>query len=58
MASRCAVTTGSRPILLKTEMGAGHGGSSGRFDALRETAEEYAFLLAVADTKATGNNQD
>ena len=26
-------------------MGAGHGGASGRYDALRETAFDYAFLL-------------
>ena len=32
-------------LLLKTNMGAGHGGQSGRFDALREVAEEYAFIL-------------
>ena len=33
------------PLLLKTNMGAGHGGKSGRFDSLREVAEMYAFLL-------------
>ena len=33
------------PLILKTEMGAGHGGKSGRYDALREVAEEYAFVL-------------
>ncbi|NES72719.1 MAG: S9 family peptidase, partial [Okeania sp. SIO2D1] len=32
-------------LLLKTNMGAGHGGASGRYDSLRETAFEYAFLL-------------
>ncbi|MFD1610994.1 S9 family peptidase [Sphingomonas tabacisoli] len=32
-------------LLLKTNMGAGHGGKSGRFESLRETAEEFAFLL-------------
>ncbi|HEY5646800.1 MAG TPA: S9 family peptidase [Pseudomonadales bacterium] len=32
-------------LLLKTNMGAGHRGQSGRFDALMEVAEEYAFLL-------------
>jgi oligopeptidase B len=26
-------------------MGAGHGGKSGRFESLRETAEDYAFVL-------------
>jgi oligopeptidase B len=37
--------TDSNPLLLKTNMGAGHGGSSGRYDALRETAFTYAFVL-------------
>lgn len=34
-------------MLLHTNMGAGHGGPSGRFNALRETAMEYAFLLML-----------
>ncbi|KFG91353.1 Oligopeptidase B [Sphingobium herbicidovorans NBRC 16415] len=32
-------------LLLKTNMGAGHGGKSGRFESLQETAEEFAFIL-------------
>ena len=32
-------------LLLKTNMGAGHRGQSGRYDSLKEVAEEYAFLL-------------
>ncbi|MYJ70750.1 MAG: S9 family peptidase, partial [Rhodospirillaceae bacterium] len=32
-------------LLLRMNMGAGHGGKSGRYEALRETAEEYAFML-------------
>ena len=40
-----ATATGDNIILLKTNMGAGHGGKSGRFSALQETAEEYAFIL-------------
>jgi oligopeptidase B len=32
-------------LLLRTNMGAGHGGASGRYDALRETALSYAFIL-------------
>ena len=38
-----SVTTGDRPILLKTELGAGHGGPSGRYDAWRDTAFVMAF---------------
>ena len=37
--------TDSNVLLLKTNMGAGHGGKSGRFESLRETAEEFAFFL-------------
>ena len=37
--------TDQNRLLLLTNMGAGHGGSSGRYDALRETAENYVFLL-------------
>ena len=33
------------PLLLKVNFGAGHGGSSGRYDALKETAFDYAFML-------------
>ena len=38
--------TDNNQLLLKTNMGAGHGGRSGRFDRLYEVAEEYAFMLA------------
>jgi oligopeptidase B len=37
--------TDDNALLLKTNLGAGHGGASGRYDALRETAFDYAFLL-------------
>ena len=37
--------TDANLLLLKTNMGAGHGGKSGRFDSLHETAESYAFIL-------------
>jgi oligopeptidase B len=32
-------------VLLKTNMGAGHGGASGRYDALKEIAFNYAYAL-------------
>ena len=41
-----ATKTDDKLLLLKTEMGAGHGGRSGRWDALKEDAEAYAFVLA------------
>ena len=37
--------TDQNPLLLKTNMGAGHGGSSGRYDYLKEVAFDYAFML-------------
>ena len=37
--------TGDNVLLLKTNMGAGHGGKSGRFERLRENAEEAAFIV-------------
>ena len=38
--------TDANPLLLKTNMGAGHAGASGRYDYLREIAFDYAFLLS------------
>jgi oligopeptidase B len=38
--------TDDNPLLLKTNMAAGHGGASGRYDFLREVALDYAFMLA------------
>lgn len=37
--------SGGRPLLLRTEMGAGHGGVSGRYDAWRDEARVQAFIL-------------
>ncbi len=37
--------TDHNPLLLKVNMGAGHGGASGRYDALKDLAFDYAFVL-------------
>jgi oligopeptidase B len=42
-----AMKTDANRLLLRTNMGAGHGGASGRFDFLREIAFKYAFMLDV-----------
>jgi oligopeptidase B len=42
-----ATKTDTNPLLFKTNMGAGHGGKSGRFESLREDAEEAAFILTA-----------
>lgn len=39
------VKTDSNELLFKINMGAGHGGKSGRYESIREVAEEYAFIL-------------
>jgi len=41
--------TGDRPILLRTEMGAGHQGPSGRYEAWRDEARVQTFLLVALD---------
>jgi oligopeptidase B len=51
--------TDDHPLLLKCNMGAGHGGASGRYDRLKETAFEYAWLMSqvgINATLATGPN--
>jgi len=40
-----ATKTDDHVLLLRTNMGAGHGGASGRYDALHEWAIRYAFIL-------------
>ncbi|MBY6685408.1 S9 family peptidase [Rhodococcus sp. BP-149] len=46
--------TGSEPILLKTEMSAGHGGVSGRYEKWKEIAFEYAWVIERTGAIATG----
>ena len=41
-----AMKTDKNPLVFKTNMGAGHGGASGRYDALKDTAFDYAFVLS------------
>jgi oligopeptidase B len=40
-----ATRTDHNPLLFKVNMSGSHGGRSGRFEAMKETAEEYAFFL-------------
>ena len=44
--------TDDRPLLLVTNLGAGHGGASGRYDRLKEIARDYGFLLWQLDAIA------
>ena len=43
--------TNKKQLYLNTDMEAGHGGASGRFDALKETAKKYSFLLELENHK-------
>ena len=45
-----AMNEGANPILLKVNMEAGHGGRSGRYEALRDEAFRYAFILDIITT--------
>ncbi|MBB5162162.1 S9 family peptidase [Mycobacterium sp. AZCC_0083] len=49
--------TGSNPLLLKTEMVAGHGGISGRYERWKEAAFQYAWVLATADRDHHGGGE-
>ncbi len=56
--------TDRNPLLLRVHMGAGHSGASGRYDVLREVAEEYAFVIEAGkagrreDGKDAGSHPD
>ena len=41
--------TNKEPLLMYCNMDAGHGGASGRFEAYKETAMEYAFLISLTE---------
>ncbi len=43
--------TDQNPLLMYTEFGAGHSGASGRFEALKLLAKEFAFILMVEGIK-------
>jgi oligopeptidase B len=43
-----SIKTDQNPLLLHTDMDAGHGGKSGRFQRYREIAMEYAFIVSTA----------
>jgi oligopeptidase B len=47
--------TDNHPVLLKTQMSAGHGGISGRYERWKEVAFQYAWLLATADPDRYGS---
>ncbi|WP_131194377.1 S9 family peptidase [Lichenihabitans psoromatis] len=50
--AKLRATASGGPILLKTNMEAGHGGASGRFDRLEEIALEYAFAMTCVSPAA------
>ena len=59
IARLAATRTDERLLLLKTNMGAGHGGAAGRFERLKENAFVFAFVLlalglAESDTPSSG----
>ncbi|MHA2244185.1 MAG: S9 family peptidase [Candidatus Hodarchaeales archaeon] len=46
-----ALKTDNHTLLLKTDMGSGHAGKSGRYDYLKEIALQYAFILDILENK-------
>jgi oligopeptidase B len=55
-----SLKTDKNLLLLKTTMGAGHGGASGRYDYLKDIAFDYSFLLGQlgASEKKTPDRPD
>ena len=49
--------TDAHPVLLRTQMSAGHGGISGRYERWKEAAFQYSWLLATADGDDHGHGQ-
>ena len=49
-----ARSTGDSQAVLRTNMEAGHGGKSGRFERYREYAEQYAFIIDQAGMRHSG----
>ena len=48
-----SLKTDTNPLYLKTNMAGGHGGSSGRYEHLREVAFRYAFILDAVGVAGT-----
>ena len=46
-----SLKTDNSLLFLDTNMDAGHGGASGRFEAIKELAKEYSFLLDLEEIK-------
>jgi oligopeptidase B len=52
-----AAKTDENLLLLKTNLGAGHAGASGRYDYLKEIALEYAFLIDRLGLSSSGRRE-
>ena len=50
-----ALKTDQNRLYLHTDMSAGHGGASGRFDRYRDVARDYTFILDLAGLAVTGD---
>ena len=53
-----SLKTNDQPLLLLTNMNGGHGGSSGRYDRLREIALDYAFILQQMGLAVSRSDQE